>query len=417
MINFFRRIRKKMADDNKPLKYTRYAIGEIILVVIGILIALQINNWNEERKNHGTQIGFIRGLLLNVDDDIVAINSSINRNYEKMEAITQISNRFYQPLDMRNDSILKAYFITMWGAEFFSNQSSVFDGIKSSGKLNLIRSDELLFQILSYYHNSGEISREQEINNANIEGLIYDPVFRDKVDMDAIIEPLFDSIIRSETGEFDTSFFDKEPNSSEVKNFRNSLSAIKGNYGTNSALLFGLRRQAIALKDALGKYLRANGMIKLASGHPKVLVQGKSAHHEIEIQDAVSRTNWIEYDTGQINIRYPSGVVYGVIRFIDKDIKVYNAISSDYTSYESISLELKGAVGGEEILITFLDTDDAADGSEIKSTFILTDQWETYEVSLDQFPNTNFASLIESPVLVLQQEAVSFSIKNIEFKE
>jgi hypothetical protein len=158
-------------------------------------------------------------------------------------------------------------------------------------------------------------------------------------------------------------------------------------------------------------------MIKLASGHPKVLVQGKSAHHEIEIQDAVSRTNWIEYDTGQINIRYPSGVVYGVIRFIDKDIKVYNAISSDYTSYESISLELKGAVGGEEILITFLDTDDAADGSEIKSTFILTDQWETYEVSLDQFPNTNFASLIESPVLVLQQEAVSFSIKNIEFKE
>ncbi len=39
-----------MADDNKPLKYMRYAIGEIILVVIGILIALQINNWNEDRK-------------------------------------------------------------------------------------------------------------------------------------------------------------------------------------------------------------------------------------------------------------------------------------------------------------------------------------------------------------------------------
>jgi len=38
-----------MADDNKPLKYARYAIGEIVLVVIGILIALQINNWNEER--------------------------------------------------------------------------------------------------------------------------------------------------------------------------------------------------------------------------------------------------------------------------------------------------------------------------------------------------------------------------------
>jgi hypothetical protein len=48
MINFFRKIRKKLADDNKPLKYMRYAIGEIVLVVIGILIALQINNWNEQ---------------------------------------------------------------------------------------------------------------------------------------------------------------------------------------------------------------------------------------------------------------------------------------------------------------------------------------------------------------------------------
>ncbi|MEP0133097.1 MAG: DUF6090 family protein [Eudoraea sp.] len=51
MINFFRRIRKKLADDNKPLKYARYAIGEILLVVIGILIALSINNWNEQRKD------------------------------------------------------------------------------------------------------------------------------------------------------------------------------------------------------------------------------------------------------------------------------------------------------------------------------------------------------------------------------
>lgn len=50
MINFFRRIRKKLADDNQFLKYSRYAIGETVLVVFGILIALQINSWNEQRK-------------------------------------------------------------------------------------------------------------------------------------------------------------------------------------------------------------------------------------------------------------------------------------------------------------------------------------------------------------------------------
>lgn len=47
MIPFFRKIRKQISDDNKPLKYFRYAVGEIILVVIGILIALQISHWSE----------------------------------------------------------------------------------------------------------------------------------------------------------------------------------------------------------------------------------------------------------------------------------------------------------------------------------------------------------------------------------
>ena len=50
MLRFFRNIRKELAAENKVMAYLRYAIGEIILVAIGILIALQINNWNERRK-------------------------------------------------------------------------------------------------------------------------------------------------------------------------------------------------------------------------------------------------------------------------------------------------------------------------------------------------------------------------------
>ena len=52
MIKFFRKIRQKLLSENKFSKYFIYAIGEIILVVIGILIALQVNNWNEERKSN-----------------------------------------------------------------------------------------------------------------------------------------------------------------------------------------------------------------------------------------------------------------------------------------------------------------------------------------------------------------------------
>ena len=70
MINFYRRIRKKLANDNKPLKYMRYAIGEILLVVIGILIALQINNKNEDRIQAKELDGLMKSISSAIRSDI-----------------------------------------------------------------------------------------------------------------------------------------------------------------------------------------------------------------------------------------------------------------------------------------------------------------------------------------------------------
>jgi hypothetical protein len=71
MIPFFRKTRKKLADDNKPMKYMRYAVGEIALVVIGILIALQINTWNQNRitklREKKTLIQLVQNLNSNLE--------------------------------------------------------------------------------------------------------------------------------------------------------------------------------------------------------------------------------------------------------------------------------------------------------------------------------------------------------------
>ena len=72
MIPFFRKIRKQLADDNQFLKYSRYAVGEIVLVVIGILIALQINNWNEDKKERKKELVYLENiktdLMLNIEE-------------------------------------------------------------------------------------------------------------------------------------------------------------------------------------------------------------------------------------------------------------------------------------------------------------------------------------------------------------
>jgi len=79
MIPFFRKLRKQLADDNKPLKYMRYAIGEIVLVVVGILIALQINNWNEQRKSRKVETNILKELLATTQSDLQFQNYVRNR--------------------------------------------------------------------------------------------------------------------------------------------------------------------------------------------------------------------------------------------------------------------------------------------------------------------------------------------------
>lgn len=96
MIKFFRHLRQSLLSQNKFYKYLLYAIGEIILVVIGILIALQINNWNEERKERKTE-----GLVL---EDL---RDNIGRNNQLIESTLEI----FDQID-KSTHIVKAAFDT-----------------------------------------------------------------------------------------------------------------------------------------------------------------------------------------------------------------------------------------------------------------------------------------------------------------
>ncbi|MET6990807.1 DUF6090 family protein [Sediminicola arcticus] len=84
MIKFFRKIRQKMLTENKFSKYLLYAIGEIILVVIGILIALSINNWNENKKSENQLNNIYNEVESNLKSDLSNIDYVI-KQYEQLE--------------------------------------------------------------------------------------------------------------------------------------------------------------------------------------------------------------------------------------------------------------------------------------------------------------------------------------------
>ena len=152
MLRFFSKIRLKLAAENKAGRYLRYAIGEILLVVIGILIALQVNNWNEQRKDRIQERMFLVRLEAEVSNDIENISNSIRANKSRMQRAEFLLAAIDQP-QLAEDSA--TYFIQSIEYAGYTNNPVVsdntFEEIKSSGKLSLIRNEKLRSAIQEYY--------------------------------------------------------------------------------------------------------------------------------------------------------------------------------------------------------------------------------------------------------------------------
>ena len=92
MIKFFRKIRQNLLSERKTAKYFKYALGEIILVVIGILIALQINNWNENRKNLINE----KAILIKFLQDLEADSTFFQFNNNRLKDINELHTDLYK---------------------------------------------------------------------------------------------------------------------------------------------------------------------------------------------------------------------------------------------------------------------------------------------------------------------------------
>jgi len=126
MIKFFRKIRYNLIEQNKTGKYFKYAIGEIILVVIGILIALSINNWNEEKKTQQRIVSFLIEIQNNLDNDILKANSIIDNYIIKDSLLRNIRQNKVLYKDFTQD---QDYIHFTYEYENFVGQTKGFDGL------------------------------------------------------------------------------------------------------------------------------------------------------------------------------------------------------------------------------------------------------------------------------------------------
>lgn len=155
MIKIFRKIRYDLINQNKTTKYLKYAIGEIILVVIGILIALQINNWNETRKHQIAEREFFAGIKNDLKDDRTFIEFVLNRIEPKIEAFNQLNNEVERNFtDNRKDidTLLGNYLFV--GQQTFYPISGSFQSAVAGNEINTYKNKALIRSIIKLYHST-----------------------------------------------------------------------------------------------------------------------------------------------------------------------------------------------------------------------------------------------------------------------
>ncbi len=177
MIKFFRKIRQKLLTENKFSKYLMYAIGEIILVVIGILIALQINNLNEANKTRAKEVSYLK----NIKSDLKLTNSEIDeyistRAQRAVAASNVIEHYNGKPVADWNE--FNKHTIDVYTWQRFYQTDNTYQELMNSGNFAIISNDLIKNELLTVDKLYKKLKYTEDHFRYDAEITLYEPSYR-----------------------------------------------------------------------------------------------------------------------------------------------------------------------------------------------------------------------------------------------
>lgn len=182
MLKFFRRIRKKLIEEGKLKRYLIYAVGEILLVMIGILLALQVNTWNQAEKDRVTERKYLESLSSDLSKQSIILKEIIDFEDRQFiapanNATELINNQKY----LENLDSLKVFLDKCANTRTFSVINTTYEDLKSTGNFQIITSAEIKNEIIVIYKLLSEHDKRIAKNNGVIENLISPFILGNKV--------------------------------------------------------------------------------------------------------------------------------------------------------------------------------------------------------------------------------------------
>lgn len=166
MVSFFKKISNRLPAKGRAGKYLSYALGEILLVVIGILIALKINNWNALKNDRRLEAVYLQNIQADLEDQLEAVDVQLNKEFQYMKAARSLLYSFDRNQKIVVDSILyqKTTFLT--SRKTFIVTHPTYTDLISSGNIKLLRNRELKDNFLKYHQELKRVEAIIQHNNS-----------------------------------------------------------------------------------------------------------------------------------------------------------------------------------------------------------------------------------------------------------
>ena len=177
MRNLFGAVRKDNLEKSNAGRYLLYALGEILLVVIGILIALQIDNMNEERKERALEKHYLANLKVDLNLTIKDLGAYIDNR----TLLISIANRvltYSEGKPVTNVDSLNAQLCLVYSWRKFNQSNNTFQELTNSGNLTLISNDSIKTMLLNLESQYKLVHDEEEHFRFDSEVLLYEPLYR-----------------------------------------------------------------------------------------------------------------------------------------------------------------------------------------------------------------------------------------------
>ena len=167
MFNLLRKIRKQLLDNGHLKKYLLYAVGEIILVVVGILIALQLNNWNQKVSDKKLEIQYYQSMKSQLNEDLGILIGNIQYNQDHLNQIYYAKSLLMQRDRSEMDTLAKIT-LNMMNYSDFRRKSNVYQTLVNSGEIKNVNNHKIVEELQSLEETYSYINRIEETNRTVI---------------------------------------------------------------------------------------------------------------------------------------------------------------------------------------------------------------------------------------------------------